>query len=154
WAPDSKALYVLERMAQIRRWTLPGFTEQAVIPAGQGDYWLTLAVSPDSRTLAVAGTGAPGPRSRIRIRQFDLDKGVERRSLFPLQGGNYALRLVFSGDGKSIGTCEMAQTDKLYYAAQLSWWDVMTGKSASPSPVRLAVQPAGLGAYGPPGRHL
>jgi hypothetical protein len=153
WAQDSKALYAIDgegagAKEEVRRWTLPGLTEQAAIPAQQGDRFQTIAVSPDGRTLAAAVNADSGGR----IRLFDLDEGKERQS-FPGQWGSYALRLVFSADGSSIGTCEMAHTGK-FYAARLSWWDSRTAQAANPGPVRIAVQPAGLGAVGLQGHHL
>jgi hypothetical protein len=118
---------------EIRRWDLPGFTEQ---PANR-DHGLerpvVLAVSPDGRTLALGEQRGTG-NSISLVKTFDLDKAAEGSS-FTIDKSFRPPRLGFTADGKAVG---------VYDSQRLTWWDVKTGRSAQPSAARFAVQPAGL----------
>src|SRR5262249_1279344 len=58
WAEDSKTLYALDdpqgvkTQAAVRRWEVPGFTEQAAIRTPQSYVYEAIAVAPDGGTLA------------------------------------------------------------------------------------------------------
>jgi WD40 repeat protein len=132
WSVDSKALYAIEGVQsgeeknQVRRWTLPLFTEQPAIRTPQSGVFYSLAVSPDGNTLAVADS--PGT-----VRLFNLASGAERTSF---KTSIAMTRLGFSPDGRSVGIIDIGK---------LSWWDQATGKPAKPSPARIAIPPASLG---------
>jgi DNA-binding beta-propeller fold protein YncE len=143
WAADSKALYAIEdpeprpkeQKAAVRRWAVPAFAEQSAITAPQVYRYEAIAVSPDGGTLAVAdvGQGIDGKIHLVRL--LNLANGAERTSFRAAPAGNAPPRLGFTRDSKAVGVFD---TDRL------SWWDVVTGGSASPDPVSFAIQPAAL----------
>jgi WD40 repeat protein len=146
WAPDTKALYAIDKVKGVRRWSVPALTEQAAIRSPQ-IYGSSLAVSTDGRTLAVAG--GPG------IRLLDLGKGTEVSSvqLAPKYISGGPIRLGFTPDGKTLGVfgADNSDPDHPGFATEwhiaLCWWEVATGRSAKPDPARFAIPPAGLDHY-------
>jgi WD40 repeat protein len=144
WAPDSKALAAtdgteLGGKTAVRRWSVPGFAEKEAIRAAETERFGALALSPGGRVLAVAA----GPNliaGKGVIRLFDGEKGTEH-SPSPLAtvSESSALRLGYTPDGKVVGVFDGKRT---------SWWDVGTGRTASPDPARFAVQPAGRSSEG------
>ncbi len=131
WCADGKTLCAIEGSAlgreknRIRRWTLPGFTEQPAIRTPQTGQYRALALSPDGGTLAVADD--PGV-----LRLLDVTTGRERASFKVARGFD---RVGFTPDGKTVAIIE---------ANVLSFQDPATGKPAKPDPARVAIPPAGL----------
>ncbi len=133
WSADGKVLHAIEGSdrdadkSQVRRWSVPAFTEQPAIRTPQTGKYSVLAVSPDGSTLAVAdNTGL--------LRLFDLTNGTERTS-FQIGGVPLGWRLGFASDGKAVA---------LFDQGRPFWFDAATGKPATPNPVRIAIQPAAL----------
>jgi WD40 repeat protein len=162
WAPDSKVLYAVDRKYvgekaddflhnEVRRWSVPGFAEQAAIRSPQTDGYSALAVSPDGRTLAVAD----GPGGARVIRLLDLGKGTEKSSvqLVPKYTSGGPIRLGFTPDGKILGVfgADNSDPDHPGFATEwrvgLYWWDVATGRPAKPDPARFVIQPASLAGF-------
>jgi len=131
WSADGKTLCAIEgsvsddEKSQVRRWAVPAFEEQPAIRTPQSGKYLSLAVTPDGSTLAVADN------SKV-LRLVDLKSGGERPSMKLARGSD---RLGFTADGKSVAVID---------AGVLSWYEAETGKPAKPNPARVAIQPAGL----------
>jgi len=141
WSGDSKTLYAIDGpvdyapgTAEVRRWAIPAFTEHDhAIRATKDKAFTALAVSPDGRTLAVAER-IRVPRVARMIRLFDLGGGTETLS-FNSGDDIEGTRLGFTPDGKSVGVLE---------GRGMSWWDLTTGRVATPAVGRFAAQPAGM----------
>jgi WD40 repeat protein len=131
WSADGKTLCAIEgsipgdEKNQVRRWTVPEFTEQPAIRTPQTGKYRSLAVSSDGSTLVVADNPA-------LLRLFRLKAGDERTSFKIARGSD---RLGFSADGKSVGVID---------AGVLSWYEAETGKPAKRNTAKLVMLPAGL----------
>jgi WD40 repeat protein len=154
WAPDGKSLHAIDAMLQkqmprIRRWTAPEFVEQPAISIDPIRPAMGLAVAPDGRTLAIVAQGGFGP-GVLDLR--DLEKGTKIASIDDIPNGY--LRAAFTSDGKTVGVFSgnhgMPILEDVFDAdgkqkrkyQRMSWWDVGTGKPASPDNPRFAVQAA------------
>jgi WD40 repeat protein len=151
WAPDGKALYAIDGGqavdAKIRRWNAPHFDEGPAfrVKEDTGDN-MTIAVAPNGRTLATVAESYGGI-----LRLFDVDKGAEVVTVNVPKG---FYRAAFTADGKAVGVfagIEAMLAMELLFGKDktddkqprdLTWWDVTTGKPASPSDRRFAVPPA------------
>ncbi len=156
WAADGKSLYAIDGGVPglppiIRRWTAPEFREQPAIsdPTSWANSRAALAVAPDGRTLAIVQDYMRGPSV---LRLFDLDKGTKIAPIEDVPPGFY--RAAFTADGKAVGV--FAAIEKMNWGGlevsilvpeqpegvkqkpkpkpqTMSWWDVGTGKPASPA---------------------
>ena len=70
----------------------------------------SLALSPDGRTLAVAGTGT-------HVKLWDVPTGQQRATLPGHRGG--ACHVEFAGDGGMLFSASVAGEGRMWYAREL-----------------------------------
>jgi hypothetical protein len=158
WAADSKSLHAIDHAsegANVRRWTVPEFVEQPAIfvESGQID---ALAVAPDGLTMVIVhheGTTTTALGGSTTLRLFNLEKGKEIRSCKEdrMSGLGFGYGPVgFTADSKTVGVFNISTTVRNAAGSAtgrtqlVSWFDVETGKAASPDKAQFAVQPASL----------
>ncbi|BAZ40918.1 protein kinase [Calothrix sp. NIES-4101] len=123
FTPDSKNLISASSDKTIKFWNLNNGRLVRTLKE-HNDWVMTLAISPDSTTLASAG-GAYEIDSDTAIRLWDIQTGKLIKT-FPRTPEAIGV-LAFSPDGKTL----VSSTGKLQTNTTINFWDINSGKLVS-----------------------